>query len=552
MSVYRHKRHNDTVLLCHLVSPAKYLRLVFDAEVPTLIKTPTPQGSDMSLIEMVATARDVDSSRRQILRWFGVASSVFIAGCGGGEGQNSGVVPQAPATTPSQTPLNNNPQPQITGPVVSTTVNVSASIEGQLPADFTGLSTEKKHIFDGFFSPSNNQGIGLYRLLGASLLRIGGNSVDTTTWTPSGAGLTTNEVAPSDIDALAAFISATGWKVLYGVNLAQSTPALAAAEVAYVVKALGDSLYGIEIGNEPDLYKNVYFSSIWKFADYLTLWQSFATAIRQSSPHVPLTGPAAAQNIATYFQPFAETVGSQISLLTKHYYRGNGAATTSTVDALLSYPDTALQNQLSQLFTISQSVGIPFRMAETNSFYGGGASGVSNSYASSLWMIDHVMTSALGGASGVNFHGGGSATGYTQYVSKNNSVIALNPEFYGLKLLSLAGSGALLATTISANGLNVSAYSIQAAQGAIHVILVNKDSTQNLSVSIMLPIMPNSAALQVMQGPLLNSTENPTIQGGSIGLDGSFTPNDAYSLNITNNVVSASVPAASAVVIRII
>jgi len=493
-----------------------------------------------------------DASRRKILQWFGVASSVFVAGCGGGS-DNAVPGPVNSVTPPASS--NGNSQPSVTGSVVLTSVNVSSVIAGQLAADFTGLSIEKRHIFDGFFSPSNTQGIALYRLLGSSLLRMGGNSVDTTAWMPSGAGMTSNQVAPSDIDALAGFLRVTGWKVLYGVNLAQSTPALAAAEVAYAVNAFGDSLYGIEIGNEPDLYKNQYFSSTWKFSDYLTLWQSFATAIQIASPKVRLTGPAVAQNIQTYFQPFAAAQGSQILLLTKHYYRGNGALATSTVDALLSYPDTTLQQQLSQLLTISQSSGVPFRVAETNSFYGGGASGVSNSYASALWMIDHVMTCALGGASGVNFHGGGGATGYTQYVATNSTVTALNPEFYGLKLLSLAGSGSLLTTTISANGLNVSAYAIQAAQGAINVVIVNKDSTQNLNVSIALPtllITPHSATLQVMQGPVLNAIANPTIQGASIGLDGSFSPNQSYSLNVTANVVSATVPAASAVVIRIV
>ncbi len=83
-----------------------------------------------------------------------------------------------------------------------------------------------------FFSPQNSDAIGLFKLIGPSLLRIGGNSVDKTTWMPNGAGRTSGQVAPSDIDALAGFLQATGWQVLYGTNLAQSTPALAAAEIA--------------------------------------------------------------------------------------------------------------------------------------------------------------------------------------------------------------------------------------------------------------------------------------------------------------------------------
>jgi len=38
MSVYRHKLHNGTVLMHHLVFPVKYRRVVFDAEVDVVLK----------------------------------------------------------------------------------------------------------------------------------------------------------------------------------------------------------------------------------------------------------------------------------------------------------------------------------------------------------------------------------------------------------------------------------------------------------------------------------------------------------------------------------
>jgi REP element-mobilizing transposase RayT len=38
MSDYRHKRHNVSALLYHSVCPAKYRRVIFDAEVNTVLK----------------------------------------------------------------------------------------------------------------------------------------------------------------------------------------------------------------------------------------------------------------------------------------------------------------------------------------------------------------------------------------------------------------------------------------------------------------------------------------------------------------------------------
>jgi len=209
-------------------------------------------------------------SRRDILRRLGA---------GGASALLPGLASSKAQTMPS-------------GPVTPVTVTVTDTAMGVIGPAFAGLSYEKAQMANPFFSPQNANAIELFRLIGPSLLRIGGNSVDRTTWMPDRRGRTSGQVAPSDIDALAGFLSATGWQVVYGVNLAQSTPALAAVEVAYAVQALGSSLYGIEIGNEVDLYHGKYFPSNWGFSDYLALWQSFVAAIRQQSPAVPLPDPS--------------------------------------------------------------------------------------------------------------------------------------------------------------------------------------------------------------------------------------------------------------------
>jgi putative transposase len=38
MSDYRHKRHNVSSLIYHIVCPAKYRRVIFDAEVDAVLK----------------------------------------------------------------------------------------------------------------------------------------------------------------------------------------------------------------------------------------------------------------------------------------------------------------------------------------------------------------------------------------------------------------------------------------------------------------------------------------------------------------------------------
>jgi len=440
--------------------------------------------------------------------------------------------------------------PRLLRAATPATVTVTTAAIGAIGPAFAGLSYEKSQMAKPFFTPTNTDAIGLFRLIGPSLLRIGGNSVDKTMWNATGPGRTSGEVAPSDIDSLAGFLKASGWQVLYGTNLATSTPALAASEIAYAVKSLGASLYGIEIGNEVDLYAGNYFPSTWGFADYLALWQSFAAAIRQQSPNVPLTGPVAAYNISAFVAPFAKAEGKNVILLSDHYYRGNGQSASSTVDLLVS-PDSNIVTQAKDMLAVSQSVDVPYRFAETNSFYNGGAPNVSDAYASALWVIDHLFACASNGAQGINLHGGGDSTGYTPIADNDGVVVEARPEFYGVALFTLAGPGVLRQTTIDAAGLNVTAYAIQSANGAWNIVIDNKDESATLSVTINLPQAAPSAQFLAMTGPSLDATTGIAIQGAVIPPNGAFTPTPSLALPTSGSTVTCTVGPLSAALVKV-
>jgi hypothetical protein len=282
----------------------------------------------------------------------------------------------------------------------------------------------------------------------------------------------------------------------------------------------------------------------------LTLWQSFAAAITAQTPGVPLTGPVTAYN-SSWFTSFAQDEGKNIVLLSMHYYRANGQSASSTIQLLISYPDTNLQNDLVPLNAAAQAAGVPFRMAETNSFYNGGAPNVSDSYASALWVIDHLFTIAQGGSVGVNLHGGGNGDGYTPIADSDGVVVGARPEYYGLLLCALAGQGNLLATTIDAGTLNTSAFTVQNTAMQLSLIINNKDSTQNLQFTVTCPSAVQSAALQILTGPSLASTSGVTIQGSAVNADGTFTPQGSYGLSVSGDTFTGYVPAASAGLIAI-
>ncbi len=222
-------------------------------------------------------------------------------------------------------PTSATPQPSPSGPITNATLTVTATSAGILPSAFAGLSYGKTSLFEHpyLFSGSNSNLIQLFKLLGPSVLRIGGNTEDQSVWTANGAGQTVGQIAPADVDALAAFLAATGWQCIYGINLggtgpvpylngstpAVTTAALAADEAAYVYSKLGSSLVGFEIGNEPDQYDTKYYSgATWNLSAYESLWSQFRAAIVARTPAAAslLTGPASASHPSTWTVPFGQ------------------------------------------------------------------------------------------------------------------------------------------------------------------------------------------------------------------------------------------------------
>jgi hypothetical protein len=473
------------------------------------------------------------------------------------------------------TPPASNPQPVPNGPITQAGLSVSATSNGRVGAAFAGLSYEKSTLYENpyLLTSSNANLVGLFERLGPSVLRVGGNSVDRNVWTPNGAGQTAGQIAPSDVAALAGFVKAAGWQCLYGVNLggagpnpytngltaAATTPALAAAEVAYAASQFGSSLLGIEIGNECDLYGSTYFSgATWNLSTFEALWQEFRAAIIAQTPGVSVTGPADAGNESSWTVPFGQWATKiDITLLTQHYYRGNGQSASSTAANLVT-PDPNIVSDLATLNTGAAGIGVPFRISECNSYYNGGADGVSDAYCSSLWVVDFLFDCAIGGSVGTNFHGGGNGDGYTPIADSGGAVVEARPEYYGILLFTLAGQGALYPASLSGIGsLNVTAYAVKPSSGGLNLVIVNKDSTQNLALTMQLPQNAGTATLLEMTqltsgatGPSLSATSGVTIQGASVGVNGSFTPEAAYTLTSSGSQVTCYVPALSAVLVE--
>jgi hypothetical protein len=410
---------------------------------------------------------------------------------------------------------------------------------------YAGFSYEKSSLRTGFFTAANQPLVRLFRRLGVSLLRLGGNSVDRIGWQTGGG------VGPADIDALATFLQATGWTVLYGINLATNTQAGAAEEACYVARSLGHHLYAFEIGNEPDAYAfNHLRPPSYSYRDFIKEWTGFAQAVRQAVPQARLTGPASAWHETSWTVPFAKDAGHEIILLTQHYYRDNGLAPRSTLGLLLA-GDPALPDLLDPLRQASGAAGIEdgYRLTEANSFYDGGAPHISNTFGTALWAIDFLFANARHGSSGVNFHGGGASPGYTPLADDGRAVIEVRPEYYGMLLFSFMGAGRLLSVAQSTSRFAVSAYAM-AGRARTWIMLVNREPFARIAVEIRPGRNIETAQFTTLSAPALDSVSDVTLNGASIEADGTWSPAPSATMPVPSGSVHVTLGPASAILVE--
>jgi uncharacterized protein (TIGR03437 family) len=428
-----------------------------------------------------------------------------------------------------------------------------------IPSDFIGLSFETGSLTSATGFPAENHVFQrMVAQVGPGLLRFGGNSVDKLTgWMRGQRALSTpaSVITSSDADRAFAFARAAGWRALFSLNLGQGDPDTDADEADYVYHSASDVLSGFEIGNEPDLYhSNGLRPAAYTVNDYMAEWQKYAGAIQVKVPVAVLTGSAAAGSITTWTSTFASQLGSRIALLTQHLYPLAPTSVNPNASNVASIPHilgtAARQTEDtdgSQLQQIAQGQKIPWRMAETNSCYNGGETGVSNVFASALWGVDYMFTLAGRGSSGVNFHGGGTGT-YTPIAVTSTQATA-RPLYYALLMFRAAGRGRLVPLSVSTNGVNLTAYGALGDDGALRLTVINKDMTEDAAVSIAPGAGYATALAMRLAAPAVDSTTGVTLGGASVQADGSWLPAELEIVSSSGGVFLTTVHATSAILV---
>jgi hypothetical protein len=426
------------------------------------------------------------------------------------------------------------------------------------PVPFVGVSIEWT-LIDRYMGPNARPGFAnLLENLGSGVLRIGGSSQDQVPFDAT-APDSDRVVTPQDLASVRATLdrvdsSAPGtpdWVTVLGTALAPPTSAFPWRGVDHarafvrdgVVPVFGDDLgrrevAGIALGNEPDL---TYAGDLNR---YLSDYAAYAAA--DPVNQWPRLVPATSENIGTWqsirdrtintrwfwdwptiLESIAPSVSDRRGVLepfaTDHFYPLARTCPSDpyrcpTIERLLS--QERMDNFDYQIYTHATEAarrGLRYRMDETNTAAGRGASGVSDVAASAIWTLDTLFNAACPqppdqpranadchlGATGVNVHNAEvrayffpqEGNAYYNAIRYDPTPAAgtptPGPAYYALLLFARLAQGttglrpvALEAT--GAAGVPVTAWEVRAGRSDRRLFLINKGAAP-VTVDVQAP-----------------------------------------------------------------
>jgi hypothetical protein len=402
------------------------------------------------------------------------------------------------------------------------------------------------------------------------VVRIGGNSADYTWWPVRGTlppvGVT-YALTNGWVRMTQAFAAKLRAKLIMGLNLAGGRPAIAAAEARAFLAGIGPRyLDGFEIGNEPDLYSNsVWFTdrrgrqffarpTSYGFTNYLLDVNRWRLAL----PPVTLIGPALAQ--LTWLDNIDQIRAAEpgLPMVTVHRYPLRACPTPPTspqfptIPNLLADPaSSGMAARMAPFISLVHGRGVQVRVDELNSVSCSGKRGVSDTFASALWMLDTLFNLASVGVDGINVHTLPKAAYELFTISHPRNVwqAFVHPEYYAMLMFGQAfPPGAQLLSVNEPAGL-VKIWATRATDGRTRVVIINKDPDHVQTVQVNVPGAGGPASLDWLRAPSVLATTGVTLGNQSFGSatrNGLLKPAETNPVTAVSGTYTVELPPASA------
>lgn len=409
------------------------------------------------------------------------------------------------------------------------------------------------------------------------VIRIGGDSTDWTWWPQRGlrkpAGVN-YALTPSWIATVRGLLQATNAGVIVGINLEANRPLVSGAEARALINGIGrQRVRALELGNEPELYGRLPWSRtptgtpiMGRPASYRRGgWNTDFARARAAMPAYPLAAPA------TGNFGFLASLGGLLSaepsvrLLTFHRYPLHRCHTPPTAVAYPTVPNLlapvasrGLMQGTAHAIAIAHSRGIPFRVAEMGPVTCGGRWGVSNSFASALWVLDALFAIAGSGADGVNIQtapwpGTPNEIFYFHQLGRQWQGWA-RPEYYGaLMFVQAAPPGSRLLGLGYAGGSQIRVWATLTPGHQIHLVAINASLTHAASIHVRLPTAAPATVSRLL-APGAYATGGVTLAGQSFDATTTGLPRGSRrttSLRPSGGRYTLTLPASSAAMLTV-
>ena len=450
-----------------------------------------------------------------------------------------------------------------------------------IPRNFTGVSFEAHLLLPEngthYFRPDNEPLINLFHTLGIKSLRIGGNTSDRDAHQLPGQ---------ADFDSLFGFAKAAGVKVIYCLRLHNGDIKVDIQTAKYIMDHYAPFVDCFSIGQEPSAYpaekhdtranteRMGLANEKYSFASYREDWKKFADALIAAVPNIKFCGPSVHNN-GEWARRFMENFGqsNHVVLITEHLYPGGAGGKVPSPEIgrarmLASGASNSFSRVYQKLYDsfvpMAISNGLPYRLEEVNNYFNGGATNVSNTFASSLWGLDFMYWWAEHHAAGVNFHTGDRvAAGYTLLPSKYTAFFSttdgyiVRPLGYGIKAFDLGSRGKFIsAKTSGDSNLNISTYIVLGDDKNFYVTLINKEHGDGArAANITLDAGANFAQAETISlaqsSGDIAGTSGVTLGGAEIQHNGEWSGTWKTIHASKDGAFSVTLPAASATIVKL-
>jgi hypothetical protein len=422
-------------------------------------------------------------------------------------------------------------------------INISASVAihppgRTVPNMFMGYSIEWGLIgrmirhHDGRFKAMVRSIKQLEQFTGPMLLRIGGNSEDEAAYDLPADGhlppFVHINIIRRTLVRMKELAKATGCQYVIGLNLGVNKPALAVRLVKAAERYVGrHHIAAFEIGNEADFLGR--FGRWWKHNNYhmyLRRWTRYYHAIGPYLGKIKIEGPAFGgggwlKDLPSYLRD----EHSRLTIVSLHRYplgapiKNPHSPQFASIANLLK-PGTADQFavEMRRVIRVAAPYRLPVRFGEMNSAWGGGKEGVSNTFASTLWVATTLLDIARVGGAGVNLHMSQGIDQFSGWYGPlrfgSDGHLHRMPEYFGMVAAAdvLQKNGRPVKIRLHTR-LNVSGFAFVDPHHTLRVAIINRTSSVNFQVHLGLPEGLKLVRAYQVTAPSLRATSGVSVTG---------------------------------------